>query len=629
MRQRLLRGAGLAAVLLALWLVVGAVQAFAASRDLQRARDRLDGLQEVSFDSDLASVHREVTALAEGFGRARRRLQGLGVAPLRALPVLGDDLQVTAELAAAGAAAGTAGEVLLEGVTSLPRGSASLTPDAGRLPLEVYGTLAVPLEQAAALLRRANDHVDRTRDVQVVAQVDAARTQVADRLPQLTAAVQRAASLVEILPPFLGAQGPREYLFLAQNPAEARGTGGFIGAYSVLTVDDGALSFSGFNEIQDLPAYHVSQVISPSEEYARRYNRYGSAGFWHNINMTPDFPTAARAMLALYEKGTGQGLDGVIATDPFALQLLVEVSGEVEVPGVGTVEADEVVGLVSNRAHARFASSERRKRVLGGVAIGAFDALLDGSRDPIAVLDALSDAARDGHILLRSTEPAEQAAFLAGGLAGAFSDPTGDFVAVVANSGSATKLDYYITRTVSYDVELHRDGSAAATVQITLDNAAPASGISHRVIGPNVDELEAGEQRLILSTYAQDGAKLGVVAGGDGEVEEDTELGHPVFTTVARVGPGETEQLSLAWERPAAWTPTESGGVYRLTVPRQTTLRPTRVVISITPPPGMVATRLPEGAEVVDGRVVVRDHHGRGAVAIDVGFATGAPGDDE
>jgi hypothetical protein len=618
-RRQVLRGAGAAVLLVALWLVIAAVQAFAAYGDLRQARSDIEALSDLSFDGDMTSVGDEVTKVAAAFRSAQHRLEGLSVAPLRVLPVLGDDVRVMADLSAAGAAAGGAGEVLIGAIEALPEGQGSLTPAAGRLPLEVYGTLSPPLEQAAALLHRAGERVDRTRDVQVVQQVAAARDQIADRLPALTHTVRRAADLIDVLPGFLGADGPRRYLFLAQNPAEARGTGGFIGAYSVLTVDQGELSFSPFNEIQELPAFHVSQVIAPSREYARRYNRYGSAGFWHNINMTPDFPTAARAMLSLYAKGTGQRLDGVIATDPFALEGLIEVAGDVDVPGVGNVDADEVVDLVSNRAHAQFASSERRKRVLGGVAIGAFDALLDGSRDPVAVLDALSDAVRDGHIVLRSAEPVEQAAFVRAGIAGALDDPDGDFVAVVGNSGSATKLDYYISRTIAYDVELRADGSAASTVDIELHNAAPPDGISHRVIGPNVDGLEPGEQRLILSTYAQDGAELGSVDGGDGEVDVDTELGHAVFTTVAQVDAGDTAQVSLAWDRPSAWSPTAEGGIYRLTVVRQTTIPPTRVDVTIALPPGMTATALPEEAEIADGTITVSDD-GRAPLVVEVGF---------
>jgi hypothetical protein len=47
-------------------------------------------------------------------------------------------------------------------------------------------------------------------------------------------------------PAFLGADGPRTYFFGAVNPAELRGGGGLLGAYSLLTVQDGHFPSDGF-----------------------------------------------------------------------------------------------------------------------------------------------------------------------------------------------------------------------------------------------------------------------------------------------------------------------------------------------------------------------------------------------
>ena len=40
----------------------------------------------------------------------------------------------------------------------------------------------------------------------------------------------------------LGADGPRTYLLAVQQPAEARGTGGLLGAYAVLRAEQGVVS---------------------------------------------------------------------------------------------------------------------------------------------------------------------------------------------------------------------------------------------------------------------------------------------------------------------------------------------------------------------------------------------------
>src|SRR5207244_2214055 len=73
-----------------------------------------------------------------------------------------------------------------------------------------------------------------------------ARAQAFAALSSLASELDTAWSVVHGLPDFLGANGPRTYFFGAADPAELRGSLGLIGAYSILTVDDGAFRFSPF-----------------------------------------------------------------------------------------------------------------------------------------------------------------------------------------------------------------------------------------------------------------------------------------------------------------------------------------------------------------------------------------------
>ena len=49
----------------------------------------------------------------------------------------------------------------------------------------------------------------------------------------------------------------------------------------------------------------------------------------------------------------------------------------------------------------------------------------------------------------------------------------GDVVSVVVDNASGTKIDYFATRRVSYDVTLGGDGQAVATTRVRLSNGAP------------------------------------------------------------------------------------------------------------------------------------------------------------
>ena len=303
------------------------------------------------------------------------------------------------------------------------------------------------------------------------------------------------------MPAFLGADGPRHYLFGASNPAELRGTGGLIGAYAILTIDGGRLSFSDFRPIQSLPRPDVSDVPSPSQEYSDNYDFYRSGlGLWVNTNMTPDFPLAADAFWLTYEATTGDDVDGVILADPFALKALMHVTRpDRGRDGTGIELTDKnVVPFVSNQAYALFDTSEQRKLVLGRVAQAVLDGVpgADGG-DPQAKVRALLQAFDDGHVLAWSTDPEMQQGLALTTVGGAF-DPSGtDAISVVTNSASGTKLDFYQQRTVTYDVRARAAGAPRPRrSRVDLLNDSPTSGFPPYVIGPYKDySTRAGRER--------------------------------------------------------------------------------------------------------------------------------------
>ncbi len=50
------------------------------------------------------------------------------------------------------------------------------------------------------------------------------------------------ASAARLLPPMLGADGPRDYLVVFQNLAEPRATGGMFGSFAVVHTDQGKVT---------------------------------------------------------------------------------------------------------------------------------------------------------------------------------------------------------------------------------------------------------------------------------------------------------------------------------------------------------------------------------------------------
>lgn len=75
------------------------------------------------------------------------------------------------------------------------------------------------------------------------------------------------------------------------------------------------------------------------------------ARYPQDVNLSPDFPTAAALFAKMYTDRTGTAVDGVVAIDPVALSYLLEGTGPVEV-GDGVVLTSDTVSR--NRCRVRF-----------------------------------------------------------------------------------------------------------------------------------------------------------------------------------------------------------------------------------------------------------------------------------
>jgi len=622
----LLVGAGLAAA--------AAIGLVAARNDLQAGRDAAEVGVAAVREADVEAAEAAFGEARSAFARAGRTLRTPLLRAARVLPVAGPNLRTTTGLADAGALVAEAGRTATGAVVALPGGAQALAPSGGALPVAALAALGPPLAAARELIDDATATVAATPATGLLAPVADARGQFLAQLDDANRALATAEPLVAALPAFLGADGPRRYFFGAAQPAELRGSTGFIGAFSILTLDRGAFSLSEFTPIQDLPRAAPGTVEPPNPDFLARYGTFGGTGYWQNLNVSPDFPSTGRALERLWEATYREPLDGAISADPFALAALLELAGPTDVPGVGTVDAATVVPFVSNEAYAVLTDPEERKRLLGDVAAAALAGFIDsglgggGPGDgvdgpsPFGALQALGGAAGRGHVLVHATDPEVQAAFEGAGLAGALLDPPGDYFSAFLTGASGSKVDYYLGHDLAYAATLEPGGAVRASASLRLVNDAPSSGRPAYVIGPNTPRVVAGENELYVGAYLASGAELtGFAADGlAGRGELQTELGHPVVETYEELAPGAARTLAYEVVRPGGWTAAGEGGRYQLTVQSQAAIRLARLRLEIRIPPGMQVTMADERLQV-DAGVVRYDGEIEGTFSAGVAFA--------
>jgi hypothetical protein len=373
----------------------------------------------------------------------------------RYLPVLGRTLDVTTALADAGGHAARAGLAISGAIERLPGGLNALAPADGALPIEALASLAEPLEEARSETALAAEAIRSSPTGPLPGPVMGARRQALVQIEEAEHALESWGALALGVPDFAGVDEPRRYLFFAENPAELRGTGGIWGAYAILRIEDGRLSFSSFRPVQSLRNLPPDAAPAPNQDYRRNYERWGAPGYWLSINMTPDFPSAARAALGTWEAIGGEALDGVLTADPFTLKHLLDVTGAVHLshPRLA-VTSKNVVPLLSNRAFARFPDPRIRKSLLGQVSLAVFDRFLSLEGRVIPRLRAIGRSVADGHLKIYAGHAAMQGALVQAGLENGLRPPGGDLLAVVVNSAEGGKVDFFAQRSVRHSVNL-------------------------------------------------------------------------------------------------------------------------------------------------------------------------------
>jgi uncharacterized protein DUF4012 len=620
----LLLGSAAAFVILSLAATVRHVE-----EDLASGRSAMQHGRDELFDGDAPAASEAFREGGQRFARAEARADGLLFRAVSWLPIVGRTADAVDVIAGSAVTASEAAAVLADAAAEIPGGVAGLAPIDGGVDLDRFPPLATAAQKADGLMTAAVSRLERAPTSLLLGPVGPARREAESELRELSDTIHTASMLLQGFPRFLGAEGPRRYFFGAQNPAELRGTGGLIGAYSILRIEHGRFHFTPFVPIHGLAQPSLRTVPAPNDDYAANYDQFRRDGrFWTAINVMPDFPSVAREILSAYEASTGEHLDGVILADPFAEAALLESAGPVELRGYGIeIDADNVVAFTTNEAYSLFGDPARRKRVLGDVARAAFARFVNQAEVDHADLSQLVEAAAGRHIQVFSDDATMQEGLRATPMGGALrpADAQEAFLSVVVNSAAGSKVDFYQERSIRYAVELHGDGSAAADFGLTLRNDAPSFGQPPYVIGPQEEDeggpilrnLEAGESVALVNVYCGTDCipREARVHGAPVALRTKVDLGVRYLQNYYPIRSGEKEVLRLLWNDPSGWVGNSSGGAYRMTFMNQTAIRPPTLSLRIEPPADMQIVSVSAPLRIVDGAAV---YHGEPGSRLDV-----------
>lgn len=443
----------------------------------------------------------------------------------------------------------------------------------------------------------------------------------------------------QVMPQIMGHNGRRHYLLIAQNEDELRATGGFFSGVGLLAVENGRiadLTFEDASLIQDWANKPYDFPPQPLYEFMKsELFLFRDANFW------PDFPTSAEVGLGLYEYTVDESppLDGLIAIDQTFMQLLLQATGPVQVPG-SDITLNHKTIIDSMRASWNATEDESnsewfhtRKDFMGIFAAGVrhrLEAEFD-QIDPIYLAQVMDEAIKGKHIQLYMRDPAELAILDEIGWDGRMENKANqDYLFVVDTNMGFNKSNLFVERSLDYQINLQPDNTGEALITVNYTHTQPDNGelcsqdvfadyrtaaeyttIAHkcyynylRVYAP------AGSQLLDASTHFAGADLLLGTEDWPGTAVTPNEFAN--FTTFANfIVLPRGQQLSSYFHYqlpPHIVTAADDVNIYRLLIPKQAGTDQDTVRITVNLPPGstLVAAQ-PSPTAVTNNQIIFED----------------------
>lgn len=561
-------------------------------------RSLIEGLEKAN-KFNLGGARGDLKSAEEAFASAQVTLSRPAPRIAALIPAFGSNISAIDKLARSGREATRAGLSLLDAAEALSLKSdnmGSLYVD-GRLNLGPFKLATKHMELANHKLAIAQAEAKEAQKGLLIPQIKKPLKQYSEEIDQIYKSTVRVEKVLRLIPSFLGSDEKRSYFLAVQNNTELRATGGLIGDYGIVTVNNGKIELVKFEEIHVLERENQLPVKA-TKDFIERYERFASTSNWLNANMSPDFPTVSNVLLQLYEDTTGERLDGIIGIDPVGLKYLLEAIGPTQTQDGIVVEAKNAIDWTLVDAYKVFEERQDRKDFLKDVATAVWKRIERGDfKDPRLLSIKLTKALNDKHMVLYSTLKSEEQTIKDLGYAGALDTTKGDYLQVVVQNQGGNKVDVYLDQHIDYNASINKDGMLVSKVTVTLKNNAPRTGLPLYVSGSHPLGAKDAESHLYLSAYVPGGSRLLKCTHNSkkGNPEIGSEMDKTIFSYYLKIPAGEKEAVSFTYANSYSIQLTEKTFEYRLDWQAQPVIKNPRFNLNISYPNSHHVTTLSGG----------------------------------
>ncbi len=314
----------------------------------------------------------------------------------------------------------------------------------------------------------------------------------------------------------MGNGRPHRTLILLQNNDEVRGTGGFIGSFINLQMENGHVTEMKLEDVYDMDGQFKMKIEPPDV-----IKKITGSWYFRDSNVSPDFRIAGDKALWFYAQERGQIADSVIAINQDLLGEVLGVIGPVEMTGLdAALTRENYRQALTYMIETKRSGAEDPKKILKDLMpiiqkrlfqpanMGAFQHIL---------LEQIVQKNISGY----SKNPLTEDLFAVMGMDGAMKEEVRneDSLSVVASSFGANKSDAYMKQEITHDTVIEHDGEVYD--QLTIKRINLWSGATAQrwrtllkpfnfVDFPDhfLEIFGAGDNKVALRVYVPSGSQL-------------------------------------------------------------------------------------------------------------------------
>jgi hypothetical protein len=385
-----------------------------------------------------------------------------------------------------------------------------------------------------------------------------------DLFDQAASFVTNGKPLLEAAPYLLGIDEPRTYLVLFQNDKELRPTGGFMTAYSIMKVDKARFEPVASSDIYNLDAKYKPSLPAPEPivKYIKGPYVLSQKLRLRDMNWSPDFSQSMQLFTEEAAKVGIKEIDGVISVDTQVLVYLLDVLGQIGVPGFGNFStkiepkcncpnviyelesfADTEGPIVWDPAGTGKiiyapANYDNRKKIIGPLMNSIMANALGQPKDKLPKLfEAAFKSLVEKHVLFYLFDDQAQKAVADFNIAGTIKETEEDYLLIDDANLGGRKSNLYVTQEVEQEIALNK-GVVEKTVTITYKNSEKQDGWLNSVL-PNWVRI-----------YVPKGSSLISFDGVEDKAEPYEDLGKTVFAGFFNLRPEGIAKVTVKYTIP-------------------------------------------------------------------------------